>query len=118
MGVGVDLGRVFAPSRDLQWPEYDYRDGLVGGEYRLYIVSFPVATHRRQSRGCAMSEEGPWSGAHSQWKAGQGQVQYRIGVPVEVLRELGVVIKAFPFDYSARAGRWVPAAHHCLGEVT
>lgn len=50
-----------------------------------------VATHRRQSRGCAMSEEGPWSGAHSQWKAGQGQVQYRIGVPVEVFRELGVV---------------------------
>ena len=91
MGVGVDLGRVFAPSRDLQWPEYDYRDGLVGGEYRLYIVSFPVATHRRQSRGCAMSEEGPWSGAHSQWKSGQGQVQYRIGVPVEVFRELGVV---------------------------
>ena len=56
-----------------------------------------------------MPEEGPWPGAHSQWKAGQGQVQCRIGVPAEVLRELVMVIKTFPSDDSARAGRWVPA---------
>ena len=38
---------------------------------------------------CPRKDLGP--APHSQWKAGQGQVQYRIGVPVEVFRELGVV---------------------------